>query len=133
MFDKENVMPRMMDTSILQAALLGLQSEKEKIDTAMAAIRKQLGVRGTAAVVTSNGTKTRHHMSAAAKKRIADAQRKRWAAFHKALSGAAKPKAKAAGQAAPKRKLSAAAKAKLAANLAKARAAKAAKGAAVRT
>jgi hypothetical protein len=133
LFDKENVMPRMIDTSILQAALLGLQSEKEKIEEAMAAIRKQLGGRGSTAVVTTNGTKTRHDMSAAAKKRIADAQRKRWAAFHKAKAGAAKPKLKATSHAAPKRKLSAAAKAKLVTNLAKARAARAAKAAAATT
>jgi GH25 family lysozyme M1 (1,4-beta-N-acetylmuramidase) len=123
-------MARTIDSSILQAALVGLQSEKEKIDNAMAAIRKQLGGRGATAVVTTNGTKTARHMSAAAKKRIADAQRKRWAAFHKAKVRAAKPMAKAAGQAAPKRNLSAAAKARLAANLAKARAAKGQKAAA---
>ena len=56
-------------------------------------------------------------MSAAAKQRIAAAQRKRWAAFH----------AEQKGGVAPKRMLSAAARAKLAANLAKARVAKAAK------
>jgi hypothetical protein len=122
---KETFMLRMIDTSILQAALLGLQSEKEKIDEAMAAIRKQLGGRGTKAIVISGGTKTRRHLSAAAKKRIADAQRKRWAAFHKAKASATKPKTKAT----PKRKLSAAAKSKLAANLAKPRAAKAANAA----
>jgi hypothetical protein len=120
-FDKEK---NVLDTSILQAALIGLESEKEKIDTAMAAIRKQLGGRGTAEkAVATNGAKPRRQMSAAAKKHIADAQHKRWAAFHAKQAAAAK-------KAAPKRKLSPAAKAKLAANLAKARAAKAQKTAA---
>ena len=59
-------------------------------------------------------------MSAAAKRRIAAAQRKRWAAFHADQKGGS-------AKTAPRRKLSAAAKVKLARNLAKARAAKAAK------
>jgi hypothetical protein len=59
-------------------------------------------------------------MSAAAKRRIAAAQRKRWAAFH------AEHKSENA-KTALKRKLSAATRAKLAVNLVEARAARAAK------
>jgi hypothetical protein len=61
-------------------------------------------------------------MSAAAKKRIAAGQKKRWAAFH-----ANDTKPVAAKKAAPKRKMSPERKAALVANLAKARAARAAK------
>jgi hypothetical protein len=109
---------RQNDTSILQAALLGLQSEKEMVETAMAAIRRQLGGRGSTAVVTKWNQDSPPHFGGC-EKRIADAQRKRSAAFHKAKAGAAKPKLKATSHAAPKRKLSAAAKAKLVANLRK--------------
>lgn len=82
--------------------------------------------------------KTRRKMSAAARKRIANAQELRWAAFHaRADADAEKPAGKTAAKAttkkalpaktAPKKKLSAARKKALVANLAKARAAKAAK------
>jgi hypothetical protein len=108
-----------IDRSTLEMALIGCEAERQKIEAAMAAIRKQ--VNGHAAAPAVDGTrKQKHNMSTAARRRIAAAQRKRWAAFHaEKKSGTAKT--------APKRELSAAAKAKLAANLAKARAAKAAK------
>ncbi|HTS64991.1 MAG TPA: hypothetical protein VMH28_23370 [Candidatus Acidoferrales bacterium] len=108
------------DVSILEAALIGYQSELAKIDAAMEAIRAQLGGRTVQADSPGPG---RRPMSAAARRRIAAAQKKRWAQFH------SRPKGPAKKAAAPKRKLSPAAKAKLIANLAKARAAKAAKAA----
>jgi hypothetical protein len=58
-------------------------------------------------------------LSAAAKRRIAAGQRKRWAAFHAGQN--------AGKSTAPERKLSAAVRARLAKNLVKARAARAAK------
>src|SRR5215470_4299273 len=101
-------MPR-LDFATLQAALVGYTAELDKIDAAMSAIRKQLRVRG-AVSTDGHGAKLKHHMSAAGRRAIAEAQRKRWAAVHKA-----------AKKVAPKRKMSPAAKAKLVANLAKAR------------
>jgi len=97
-------------------ALVGFVSEAQRIEAAMATIRKELGVRpwGAATTLGAGADKRKHRMSAAGRRHIAAAQRKRWKAFH-------------AAQAAPKRNLSPAAKAKLVANLAKARAAKAAK------
>jgi DNA-binding protein HU-beta len=80
--------------------------------------------------------KVKRTMSAAARKRIANAQKLRWAKFRKSAEKPAavakkatvkKAAPKAAKKTAPKRKISAAAKANLVANLAKARAAKAAK------
>jgi hypothetical protein len=107
-------MPK-IDSSILEMALVGLQSEAQRIEEKMAAIRKHLGVRGKTAALSFSrdgaAPRRRRQLSAAALRRISLAQKKRWAAFH----------------AKKKRKLSPAAKAKLAANLAKARAAKAAK------
>jgi hypothetical protein len=108
-------------------ALIGYLAELQKIEEKMSAIRKQLGGRVSITSPSfSGGAGPKRQMSAAARKRIAEAQKKRWRAFHaqkKAATGGAKKMA-------PKRELSPAARAKLAANLAKARAAKAAKKAA---
>jgi hypothetical protein len=118
LFDEEAV-TQQTDRLTLEMALIGYEAERQKIEAAMAAIRKQ--VDGHAAAPAVAGTRgPKHVMSAAAKRKIAAAQRKRWAAFHA-------EKKSGTSQTAPKRKLSAAAKAKLAANLAKARAAIAAK------
>ena len=114
-----------LDASTLRAALIGYNAELEKINAHISAIRKQLGGRVTLSAVSvdGHGAKPKRILSADAIKHIVDAQKKRWAAFHKGQKAAAKPK----------RKISTAAKAKLAANLAKARAARAAKKAATAT
>jgi hypothetical protein len=73
------------DLALLQAALVGFQSEREKVLSAIADLEARLGQthRGTAAT-----PKTTHHrrrpLSSAARKRIAAAQRKRWADWKKA-------------------------------------------------
>src|SRR6516164_5908663 len=100
------------DRLTLEMALIGYEAERQKIETAMAAIRKQVDGHGAIPAV-DGARRPKRVMSAAARRRIAAAQRKRWAAFHAEKKGTTKI--------APKRKLSAAAKAKLAANLAKAR------------
>jgi hypothetical protein len=117
-------MAKQLDNSILQMALIGYQAERAKIEERIAEIQRQLGGRAPHAAAPAGAPKPRRQMSAAARKRIAAAQKKRWAAFH------AKTEKPAAKKAAPKRKLSADARAKLAANLQKAREAKAAKKAA---
>jgi hypothetical protein len=118
LFDEEAVMQQ-TDRLTLEMALIGYEAERQKIEAAMAAIRKQ--VDGHAAAPAVNGARgPKRVMSAADKRRIAAAQRRRWAAFHAEQKGGS-------AKIEPRRKLSAAAKAKLAANLAKARAAKAAK------
>jgi hypothetical protein len=120
-------MQKQIGSSVLEMALVGYQAELQKITANMSAIRKQLGVRGNGSPRVIATRKSSHHrMTTAGRKHIADAQKKRWAAFHAKHKAAAKP----AKVAAPKRKLSPAAKAKLVANLAKARAARAAKKAA---
>jgi hypothetical protein len=123
-------MQRKIDPTILEAALVGYQAELQRIDEKMSAIRKHLGGRvniaALAPAVSSDGSRPKRQMSAAARKRIAEAQKKRWAEFHAMKKG----HALTAKKAAPKRKLSPARRAALAANLAKARAAKAAKKAA---
>jgi hypothetical protein len=107
------------DRLTLEMALIGYEAERQKIEAAMAAIRKQID--GHAVAPAVDGTRRpKRVMSTAAKRRIAAAQRERWAAFQADQKGESV-------KTTPKRKLSAAARAKLAANLAKARAAKDAK------
>ena len=110
---------KLTDRATLEMALIGYEAERQKIEAVMAAIRKQ--VHGHAAAPAVDGARRpKRIVSAAAKRRIAAAPRKRWAAFHA-------EKKRGSEKSAPKRKLSAAAKAKLVTNLVKARAAKAAK------
>lgn len=87
------------NSEILQAALQGLEAQKEKIDEQIAQVRslmgrrvgrppKQGGQNGSAAKKTSAGggsgaTRKKRVLSAEARKRIAAAQKKRWAAFRK--------------------------------------------------
>ena len=85
-----------IDQSVLAMALIGYDAEKKKIEGIIADIRVQLGGgRPTGAVQSVPKKRT---LGVAALKRIAAAQRKRWAAIKNAK---AKPER-------PKRKLSAA-------------------------
>ena len=66
---------------ILNAAIAGLQSQKRRIDEQIVGLRQMLngaGAEDTPAAQAAAGK--RRQMSAAARKRIGDAQRKRWAA-----------------------------------------------------
>jgi hypothetical protein len=100
-------MPTKLDNEILAAAIEGFEAQKKHIDTQIAEIRQKLG--GGAAepsVAAPQAGRKRRKMSAAGRKRIAEAQRKRWAASRKesvAPAKAAKAEAKK-----PKRRLSAA-------------------------
>jgi hypothetical protein len=110
-----------IDAATLQMALIGYQAQLAQVNEKMQEIQHRLGGRPAATGVRGDvpGPFLRkRHMSAAGRRRIAEAQRKRWAAFHKG-AGATKGTVK--------RTLSPEAKAKLAANLAKARAVRAAK------
>jgi len=72
--------------------LVGYQVEKQKIDARIAEIQAQLGgkaVRVPSAVVEKKAGAKRI-LSAAARKRIARAQRKRWAEHRKRMRAAAR-------------------------------------------
>ncbi len=71
------------DSEILQMALIGYEQEKLKIDSAMDEIRSRL--KGAAAYPTEQ---TPSRLSPDARKRIAEAQRKRWRALKKQLAKA---------------------------------------------
>lgn len=102
-------MPTKFDNDILAAAIEGFEAQKTRLDARIAEIRQKLGgvarSEEPAATAPENGRK-RRKMSAAARKRIADAQKKRWAAVKKE-SGSPASAAKSAAPKA-KRKLSAA-------------------------
>ncbi len=121
-----------LNRAIIEAAIAGFESQKQKIDATIAELRSQLD--GTAPPaqlkrVAETAARTQEQNEpASARKRIAAAQKKRWAEFHAAKNAPAK-KAPAnvavkgmakAAKTAPKRKMSAATKAKLVANLARA-------------
>jgi len=69
-------------------AIVGYQSQLERLDARIAALQAQLGRRGPGRP-TAVGTRKRT-MSAAGRKAISEAARKRWAAFHKAARAAQK-------------------------------------------
>ena len=96
-------MPK-LTPEIITAAILGFEEQKRHIDTKIAELRAVLsGARSETASSLETPKRKRREMSAAARARIAEAQRKRWAASKKMSqpsTPAAAPK--------PKRRLSAA-------------------------
>jgi|SRR6516164_5213747 hypothetical protein len=117
----------MIDIATLQAALLGYQAQHDQIVAKMDELRRQLGkTRGAGSIPTP--LRTKRALSAAARKRIADAQRKRWAEY-RAKGGRASAGAKASAR----KPVSPEVRQKRIAALAKARAAKAQKKTAVAT
>jgi hypothetical protein len=83
---------RLNDTATLQMALVGYQIEKQRIEDKIRAINAQL--KGKRVPLSSNSASApapvRRVLSPAARKRIAMAQRKRWAAHRKRVAQAAK-------------------------------------------
>ena len=80
---------KVQDTSLLSAALEGLEIQKDRIDGQIREVRALLGHRGPGrpkqAVAAGPGRPPRKKrtLSAAARKRIAAAQKARWAKFRK--------------------------------------------------
>ena len=93
----------LINAELLQAALSGYQAEYARIQQAMAEIRRELGS-STASTPKPVAEGKKRTMSAAARKRIAAAQKKRWAEFHSKSKEAPVKK---------KRKLSAAGRARI--------------------
>jgi len=72
-----------IDIPLLQAALAGYEAEKHRIEQAIGDIRKRLGKRRSGdwpAPVSAGGPKKEHRISPEGRARIAEAQRRRWAA-----------------------------------------------------
>jgi hypothetical protein len=75
-----------IDSSILGAALIGYQHRRDEIDVKIEEIRRQIGgqpPQGSASAAPAEPL-TKRVRSAAVRKRMAVAQRKRWAEFKKA-------------------------------------------------
>jgi len=116
-------MPQKLSPQIISAAIVGFEHQKTLIDAQIAELRAMLSNDGTASNAATIGApaRKRRKLSAAARRKMALAQKARWAK----LRGESKPAPAPAPK--PKRKLSAARRAALIANLKKARRAKAAK------
>ena len=72
-----------LDVETLKAALVGYQQEYAEIGAKMDEIRRRIkGMSAADAGAVAPATSTRRTMSPAARRRIAAAQRKRWAAYH---------------------------------------------------
>lgn len=115
-----------IDASILQAALVGYNTALDRINANISALRTQLAGRAIRADAEVQWVRPKHTMSAAGRKAIAVAQKKRWTEYRAQQTAAAS----SAHKTATKRKISADRKAVLVANLAKARAARAQKASA---
>jgi hypothetical protein len=108
-----------LNPEIISAAIAGFEQQKLRLDTQIAELRAMLPSGHTEPAGTAKApTGKRRKMSAAARKRISDAQRKRWAASKGESASASEPTTK------PKRKLSAAGRAAIVAALKKRWAAK---------
>ncbi len=78
------------DETLLTAALEGLELQKKRIDEQIAQVRALLGGRRpktAAATVPAAKAPRKRQLSEAARKRIAAAQKRRWAEYRKKSSG----------------------------------------------
>src|ERR1017187_10453693 len=68
-----------LTTEIITAAILGFEEQKRHIDTKIAELRAMLSGGPAESAARPEGTPRKHKISAAARRRMAIAQRKRWA------------------------------------------------------
>jgi len=85
-----------VDRALLTAAVEGLELQKQRIDEQITQVRAMLGIRPrgrprksapSATAFSPRPVSRRGTMSAAGRRRIALAQKKRWAAYKKAKTG----------------------------------------------
>ena len=109
---------RQLTAAILDAAIEGFEAQKRRIDEQIAQLRQLQNGHSPATTTSEPQKRTRRKMSAAVRKHMGEAQRKRWAA----TKGDAETASKVTAM--PKRKLSAAGRAAIVAALKKRWAAK---------
>jgi hypothetical protein len=98
-----------LSPEILSAALLGLEAQRQRLESQIADVRRLIGAGAVLpAAKEPKSSRTRRKMSAAARKRIREAQKKRWAAYHKAQEAPSPAKSAMVTKAPEKRRLSAA-------------------------
>ena len=76
----------MTDRSILEAALVGLHHQLVQIEDKISELRRRIRAavkKGPPLLPSLSASPKRRRMSAAARKRIGDATRKRWAEYRK--------------------------------------------------
>lgn len=82
-----------LDPTILEAALEGLEAQRQRLEEQIREVRSRLGRRGpgrpkstpdsSPAQESAQSGRKKRKVSAAARKRMAEAQKKRWAAVKK--------------------------------------------------
>ena len=95
-----------LNPTILQAALEGLELEKQRLEASIAEVRALLGGRSAAPTkssqyVPAGGQPKKRVFSAATRKKMAEAQRRRWAAARKGAPAKKAGAKKATKKAAP--------------------------------
>ncbi len=85
---------RAIDPKVLEAALVGLESKRERLDEQMAEVRRLIAARGPrkAAKAPAAPVRKRGKMSATGLKHIVAAQKKRWAEWRKKREAGTKAK-----------------------------------------
>ena len=79
--NEENQMPTKLSNEVMLAAIDGLESQKKRIDDKIAGLRAMLNGDGSATVATIEvPARKRRTVSAAARRRMREAQQRRWAA-----------------------------------------------------
>jgi len=79
-----------VDRTLLEAALVGYERQRDDIEAKIAEIRQHIGT-GSAATQVPATPGRKRTMNAAARARIAEAQKKRWAEYKKTQGTSAKP------------------------------------------
>lgn len=88
-----------LTAEIINAAILGFEQQKRQIDTKIAELRAMLPGGTTQTAATPEPTKRkRRKMSAAGRKAISEATKRRWAAFHAAQQASEQPAPKKAAR-----------------------------------
>jgi hypothetical protein len=102
-------MPTKLSNEVILAAIEGFQSQKKQIDTQIAELRQLLNGNRTASVAEpATPVRKRKKFSAASRRKMREAQQRRWAAIRGEKT---KPSAPATKSPKPKRRLSAAGRA----------------------
>src|SRR5271165_4878596 len=94
-----------LNAEIIAAAIEGFESQKRRIDTQIGELRALLSGGRTEGTVAPEASTRKRKVSAAARRRMAEGQRKRWAAIKAESQGQASATPEPAK---PKRKMSAA-------------------------
>src|SRR2546422_12329 len=94
-----------LNAEIIAAAIEGFESQKRRIDTQIGELRAMLSGSRSEGAATPEATTRKRKVSAAARRRMAEGQKKRWAAIKAESQGQASATPEPAK---PKRKMSAA-------------------------